>query len=88
MPIANPEVYAEMLDRAKAGGLRLSRDQRHLVGDAERRAAGVRRGGERRHPAGVLGRRGVLLRRDGEGHGRRRGRRWRSSPRWSPRTTR
>ena len=28
MPIATPEIYAEMLDRAKAAGLRLPGDQR------------------------------------------------------------
>ena len=31
MPIATPEVYAQMLDRAKAERLRLPGDQRHLV---------------------------------------------------------
>ena len=39
MPIATPEVYAEMLDRAKAGRFAYPADQRHLVADPERRAA-------------------------------------------------
>ena len=37
MPIATPEVYAEMLDRAKAGSLRLPGHQRHVLPDPERR---------------------------------------------------
>ena len=53
MPIASPEVYAEMLDRAKAGAVRVPRDQRDLLADAERGAAGLRRRGERRHHPGL-----------------------------------
>ena len=37
MPIATPEVYAEMLDRAKAGSLRLPGHQRLVVADPQRR---------------------------------------------------
>ena len=43
MPIATPEKYAEMLDAAKAGRLRVPGDQRVLVADPERRAEGLRR---------------------------------------------
>ena len=59
MPIATPEAYADMLDRAKARRLRLPGDQLHLVGDAQRGAARVRRRGQRRHHPGLDRRRGV-----------------------------
>ena len=34
MPIATPEVYADMLDRAKAGGFAYPAINVHVVGDA------------------------------------------------------
>ena len=43
MPIATPEVYAEMLDRAKARLLRLPGHQRDVVADAERGDPRLRR---------------------------------------------
>ena len=74
MPIATPEVYAEMLDTAKAGRLRLPGHQRHVVADHQRRPAGLHRGRHRRHHPGLHRRRRVRLRPDGQGHGHRRGR--------------
>ena len=62
MPIATPEKYAEMLDAAKAGRLRLPGDQRLVLADAERRAAGLRRRRLRRDHPGLHRRRGVPLR--------------------------
>ena len=81
MPIATPEVYAEMLDRAKAGAFAYPAINVTLVADAERGAAGVRRGGERRHHPGLHRRRRVPLRPDRQGHGHRLGRARRVRPR-------
>ena len=69
MPIATPEVYAEMIDKAKAGPLRLPRHQRQLLADPERRPAGLHRGRLRRHRPGVHRRRRVRLRPHGQEHG-------------------
>ncbi len=46
MPIASPEVYDEMLDRAKANGFAYPAINVDLLGDGERRTAWLRRGGE------------------------------------------
>ncbi len=43
MPIATPEQYAEMFDKAKKGGYAFPRDQLHLVVDDQRRDQGFRR---------------------------------------------
>ena len=84
VPIATPEIYNQMLDKAKSGRVRLPGDQRHQHGDAERRPARVRRGGERRHRADLHRRRGVPVRHPRQGHGHRRGRRSPSSRTSSP----
>ena len=39
MPIATPEKYAEMLDAAKAGRVRVPGDQRVVLADPQRRPA-------------------------------------------------
>ena len=88
MPIASPEVYAEMLDRAKAGGFAypaINVTSSQTLNAALQR---LRRGGERRHRPGLHRRRRVPVRPDRQGHGHRR--RWRSPrsrTRW-PRSTR
>ena len=64
MPIATPEVYAEMLDRAKAGAFAYPAINVHVLADAERRAARLRRGRQRRHHPGLHRRRRVPLRPD------------------------
>ena len=46
MPIATPEVYAEMLDRAKTAGFAYPAINVTSQPDPERRAARLRRGGE------------------------------------------
>ena len=69
MPIATPEIYNEMLDKAKSGRVRLPGDQRHEHRDAQRGTARVRRGRERRHRPGLHRRCGVPVRHRGEGHG-------------------
>ena len=74
MPIATPEVYAEMLDAAKAERVRVPGDQRVVVADAQRRAAGLRRGRLRRHHPGLDRRRRVPLRPRDQEHGHRLGR--------------
>ena len=71
-PIATPEVYAEMLDRAKAGAFAYPAINVTSLADAERRAARLRRGRQRRHRPGLHRRRGVPVRRDRQGHGARR----------------
>ena len=43
MPIATPEIYAQMLDTAKQRGFAFPAINVHLKPDAERRAARVRR---------------------------------------------
>ena len=67
MPIATPDKYDEMIDRAKAAATP-SRPQRDLVADAERRDPRLCRGRVRRHHPGLHRRRRVLggL---GQGHG-------------------
>ena len=72
MPIATPEVYAQMLDRAKERGFAYPAINVTSEPDAERRAARVRRGGQRRHRPGLHRRRRVPVRPDGQGHGDRR----------------
>ena len=69
MPIATPEIYSEMIDRAKSGRLRLPGRQRHLLPDPERRPARLRRGRVRRHRPGLHRRRRLLVRRLHQGHG-------------------
>ena len=44
MPIATPEIYAQMLDTAKQRGFAFPAINVHLEPDAERRAARFRRG--------------------------------------------
>ena len=88
MPIATPEIYAEMLDRAKREGfaypaINVTSSQTlnaALRGFAEAESDGIIQS--------VYRRRGVPLRRDGEGHGRGRHRRWPSTRAWSRRSTR
>ena len=69
MPIATPEVYAEMLDRAKEHTYRVPGDQLHLVGDHQRRPQGLRRRRQRRHHPVLDRRRGVRLRSRDQGDG-------------------
>ena len=72
MPIATPEVYAEMLDRAKAGAFAypaINVTSSQTLNAALQR---LRRGRQRRHHPGLDRRRGVPLRPDGQGHGDRR----------------
>ena len=88
MPIATPEVYAEMLDRAKAGAFAYPAINVSSSQTLQRRAAGLRRGRQRRHRPGLHRRRGVPLRPDGQGHGRPARSRSRRTPPRSPRTTR
>ena len=71
MPIATPEVYAEMLDRAKHGAFAYPAINVTSVPDPERRAAGLRRRRQRRHHPGLDRRRRVRLRPDRQGHGHR-----------------
>ena len=52
MPIATPDVYNEMLDRAKERASP-TRDQLHLLRDAERHHPRLRRGRQRRHRPGL-----------------------------------
>lgn len=68
MPIASPEVYAEMIDRAKAGAFRLPGDQRDVLADPQRGPAGIRRGRQRRHRADLHRWRGVRVRPDDQEH--------------------
>ena len=70
MPIATPEVYAEMLDRPSRR-VRVPGDQRLVVADAQRRAAGLRRRRQRRHHPGLHRRRRVPVRPDHQEHGHR-----------------
>ena len=61
MPIATPEVYGEMLDRAKAG--RFAYPAINVTSTlAERGAQGLRRRGQRRHRAVLLRRRRIRVR--------------------------
>ena len=69
MPIATPEVYNQMLDRAKEGRFAYPSINLHVVGECERRPARVRGGRERRHHPVLHRRLGVRLRSLGEGHG-------------------
>ena len=74
MPIATPEVYAEMLDKAKARSFAYPAINVSLLPDPQRRAPGLRRRRQRRHRPGLHRRRGVPLRPDGQEHGHRLGR--------------
>ena len=72
MPIATPEVYAEMLDRAKAGKFAypaINCTSSQTIVAAHPR---LRRGRDRRHRPVLVGRRRVRLGPGREGHGRRR----------------
>ena len=62
MPIATPEVYAEMLDKAKRDAFAYPAINVSLLPDPERRAAGLRRRRQRRDHPGLHRRRGVPLR--------------------------
>ena len=87
MPIATPEVYAEMLDRAKAG--RFAYPAINISSSQTLNAAirGLRRGRERRDRPGLHRRRRLPVRSDGQEHGDRIGRPWPPTPTRSPRTT-
>ena len=88
MPIATPEVYADMLDRAKAGSFAYPAINVSRAADAERRAPGLRRRRLRRHHPGLDRWRRLPLRPDHQEHGDRLARpRGLRATRW-PRTTR
>ena len=72
MPIATPEVYNEMLDRAKEGAFAFPAINCTSSETDQRRAARLRRGRERRDHPVLHRRRGVRLRPVGQGHGHRR----------------
>ena len=74
MPIATPEVYAQMLDRAKAEGF--AYPAINVTSSQTLNAAlhGLRRRRQRRDHPGLHRRRRVRLRHRGQGHGHRRGR--------------
>ena len=74
MPIATPEVYAEMLDKAKRESFAYPAINVSSSADPQRRAAGLRRRGQRRHHPGLDRRRGVPLRPERQEHGHRLGR--------------
>ena len=88
MPIATPEVYAEMLDRAKAGGFAYPAINVTSSQTLNAALRGLRRRGERRHHPGLHRRRRVPLRPDRQGHGHRLGRVRRVRRTRSPRSTR
>ena len=72
MPIATPEVYAEMLDRAKAGAFAYPAINVTSSQTLNAALRGFAEAEQRRHRAGLHRRRGVPLRHDGQGHGARR----------------
>ena len=71
MPIATPEVYADMLDRAKAGSFAYPAINVSSSQTLNAALRGLRRGRQRRHHPGLHRRRGVPLRPDRQGHGHR-----------------
>ena len=74
MPIATPEVYAEMLDRAKAGAFAYPAINVTSSQTLNAALRGLRRRRQRRHRPGLHRRRGVPVRPDRQGHGDRGGR--------------
>jgi len=80
MPIATPEIYAQMLDRAKEQGFAYPSINRHLQPDAERGHPRLCAGGQRRDRPGLDGRRRSTCRAGGQGHGHRGRSRWRTLP--------
>ena len=74
MPIATPEAYAEMLDKAKPESFAFPAINVSSSQTLNAALAGLRRGRERRHHPGLDRRRGVPLRPDGQEHGGRLGR--------------
>ena len=77
MPIATPEVYAEMLDRAKAGSFAYPAINVSSSQTLNAAIRGLRRGRQRRHRPGLHRRRGVPLRPDRQEHGAAARWRWR-----------
>ena len=71
MPIATPEVYADMLDRAKAGSFAYPAINVSSSQTLNAAIRGLRRGRQRRHRPGLDRRRRVPLRPDRQEHGER-----------------